>query len=96
MSDMVDKIAAVLYGGNLEDCYHPEMFRRLARRVLECVYEPTDAVLLAGMRVDEVLPPDEDYRADILAAWHRMIDAALAGTPRCAGRISAKAISSAG
>lgn len=39
MKEMVDKAAAILYGGNLKDCYHPELFRRQARRVLEVILE---------------------------------------------------------
>lgn len=39
MTDIVEKIAEVLYGGNLEDSHHPEYFRRKARQCAELMRE---------------------------------------------------------
>lgn len=41
---MIERGAAILYGGNLADCYHPELFRRLARRFIEAMREPTPEI----------------------------------------------------
>ncbi len=78
MSEMVDRIAATLYGGDLRDCYHPEMFRRQARKCIEAMREPTPKMVEAAQEC--FLTGDRRwalFEETIFVLQTAMIDAAL-------------------
>jgi hypothetical protein len=94
MSDMVERVAKVLYESIYTDIWPPSPFdaelrtaddwRATARRAIEAMREPSDAILEAGSWQSNHYPAVPDgsstppvHRFVVTQMWRAMIDAAL-------------------
>lgn len=76
MSEMVERVAKAI-GAEIPINAAPDVWIGVARAAIEAMWEPTEAMVIAGAEtIDERLPNDQAFR-QIRHIWPDMIDEAL-------------------